>query len=240
MALHVALLTVAAWGWQAQTDTKRIVTPRYVEATLVEIKAKAKPAAAKKNKVIDLTAKRRQQENLKRKAEKKRQAALNVKREKDRKAAETKKLKDKQLAEEQRLADEEAERQRLDQQRLQRESAVADALGEEQQMLADEQSESSAQSFSAMIAAKIEQNWSRPPSARLGMKCQLQIQLIPTGEVISVTVIEGSGNAAFDRSAELAVKKVGRFEGLKGMDSVLFERYFRQLTLTFNPKDLRQ
>ena len=37
------------------------------------------------------------------------------------------------------------------------------------------------------VRAAIEDSWSRPPSARREMEVVLRIQLIPTGEVVSVS-----------------------------------------------------
>jgi colicin import membrane protein len=54
--------------------------------------------------------------------------------------------------------------------------------------------------------------------------------------VVGVTVLESSGDAAFDRSAEAAVRKARRFEVPK--ESAMFERYFRRFTLLFRPEDL--
>jgi colicin import membrane protein len=95
------------------------------------------------------------------------------------------------------------------------------------------------QSYSALIAARIEQNWSRPPSARKGIQCELEIQMVPTGYVIDVQITKSSGNAAFDRSAVQAVKKIERFNEVKDIPSRIFEQYFRTFKLNFNPKDLR-
>ena len=86
---------------------------------------------------------------------------------------------------------------------------------------------------------RIESNWSRPPSARRGMVVTLQIQLVPTGQLVSVVVLKSSGNDAFDRSAEQAVRKVGQFENLRDMPSRVFEANFRKLNLEFSPDDLR-
>jgi len=81
--------------------------------------------------------------------------------------------------------------------------------------------------------------WSRPPSARNGMECELSVQLVPTGEVVSVTLIRSSGNSAFDSSAINAVKKAGAFPELQKLPSAEFEKNFRRLNLIFNPEDLR-
>lgn len=106
-------------------------------------------------------------------------------------------------------------------------------------MLSAQQSEVTAQSYVALMAQRIERNWSRPPSARTGMKCELRIQLVPTGQVVNVTVTKSSGNAAFDRSAVAAVERVGRFEELQKVPSDVFEQHFRRVTISFNPQDLR-
>jgi colicin import membrane protein len=93
-----------------------------------------------------------------------------------------------------------------------------------------------AQSFRMGIYQSIVANWSRPPSARQGMQAKLLVELVPTGDVVAVSLLESSGNGAFDRSAEAAVHKARRFEVPK--DSALFERYFRRFTLLFRPEDL--
>jgi len=94
-------------------------------------------------------------------------------------------------------------------------------------------------SYSAYIMERIEANWNRPPSARRGMEVALIIQLVPTGQVISVTMVKSSGSEAFDRSAQQAVHKVGRFERLQQLDAQAFEKNFRKLRLVFRPDDLR-
>lgn len=94
-------------------------------------------------------------------------------------------------------------------------------------------------SFITLIQQTVVNYWSRPPSARNGMECELVVQLIPTGEVVSVTLVRSSGNAAFDSSAVNAVKKAGAFPELQKLPSSEFERKFRRLNLIFRPEDLR-
>ena len=96
--------------------------------------------------------------------------------------------------------------------------------------------EAVAQSFRFGIYQKIVANWSRPPSARNGMEARLQVELVPTGDVVAVMLLASSGSAAFDQSAEAAVKKARRFEVPK--ESAIFEQYFRRFTLLFKPEDL--
>jgi colicin import membrane protein len=95
------------------------------------------------------------------------------------------------------------------------------------------------QSYVALITRVIQDNWSRPPSARNDMEAELVIQLIPTGEVVSVSVTRSSGLVAFDRSAVRAVEKAERFPELQQLPARIFNKDFRTLRLKFKPKDLR-
>jgi colicin import membrane protein len=91
----------------------------------------------------------------------------------------------------------------------------------------------------AGIQAAVVNRWTRPPSARNGMVAVLSIQLVPTGEVVGVGVLESSGNSAFDRSAMTAVERVARFPEVAKLDNRLFESSFRRFQLVFKPEDLR-
>lgn len=247
---HAVLLAVVTWGWQASSATQRVYKPKYVEAKLVTLKPKTnrKKSAKPKPKKIDLTAKRRAQEKKAREAaeKKRRQAQEKAAREKVLKEKREKERREQERREKERLAKEKARQEELQQRRLEEqrrqqemEAQFADALEDEEEFLQAEDDEAKAQSYVALISSRIEQNWSRPPSARRGMTCELQLQLVPTGKVVNVTVVRSSGNSAFDRSAEQAVKKAEQFPELKGMPPQVFERYFRQLRLVFNPTDLR-
>jgi colicin import membrane protein len=95
------------------------------------------------------------------------------------------------------------------------------------------------QQVAALMQARITQNWRRPPSARNGMEALLTISLVPTGEVVGITVATGSGSNAFDRSAIAAVERVGQFPEVAVLSISDFERYFRRFPLRFRPEDLR-
>ena len=94
-------------------------------------------------------------------------------------------------------------------------------------------------SYAALIRDTVVNYWSRPPSARNGMEALLAIQLVPTGEIVSVSVLRSSGNVAFDRSAMNAVEKAGSFPELKNLPAREFEQTFRRFQLLFCPEDLR-
>lgn len=110
------------------------------------------------------------------------------------------------------------------------------AITQEAAELAASELDQVAMSFSMGIYQRIVDNWSRPVSARNGMRTDLIVHLIPTGDVANVTLVKSSGDLAFDRSAEQAVRRAGRFE--VPTDSQVFETYFRALPVTFSPQDL--
>ena len=128
------------------------------------------------------------------------------------------------------------EAQRQEQQR--QADAAAQAAAEAS---AREQAETEAEivmAYTGIIHDLVQRNWSRPPSARNNMTAVLRIRLVPTGDVVDVEIVRSSGDAAFDRAAETAVRAVGRFSELQGMPPRMFERNFRSLLLTFRPEDL--
>lgn len=147
----------------------------------------------------------------------------------------------------QQLEQERLEQQRLEEQRRQ-EEARQEALRQQQAEEAARQAEAQAAAqaaaqdqvagYTAIIHDLVQRNWSRPPSARNGMTAVLRIRLVPTGDVIDVEIVRSSGDAAFDRAAEDAVRAVGRFRELSSMPPRLFEANFRSLLLTFRPEDL--
>jgi colicin import membrane protein len=141
----------------------------------------------------------------------------------------------------------EAERQRkavADQQRRERLAALGEladdslqrSLDAEAEQMLEGQNEQEVQSYQASIYDLVRKNWSRPPSARNGMQARFVVELIPTGEVLSVALVDSSGNGSFDRSAEQAIRRARRFDVPK--DNELFEANFRRFYFLFRPEDL--
>ena len=95
------------------------------------------------------------------------------------------------------------------------------------------------QQVAGLMQARITQNWRRPPSARNGMEVLLIISLVPTGEIVGISVSTSSGSTAFDRSAIAAVERVASFPEVTVLSISDFERYFRRFPLRFKPEDLR-
>ena len=90
--------------------------------------------------------------------------------------------------------------------------------------------------FSSLIRDQIMSNWREPKSSRVGLKTEFIISLVPTGEVIDVSLTKSSGDKAFDQSALLAINKVNRFYDLE-MPRKLFDENFRKFTVVFSPKE---
>lgn len=241
LGLHALMLGIVTWNWEATPEPSKVERPNFVEAELVELTSSEEKEAeqkAKQQKIIDM--RRRQQEQQEREAEQRRQREAEQQRRAQEQKRQEQEAERKAEAERERQEAQRREQQRqeeLEQQQIQK--RLDQALVEEGEFLDQQQSRATAQSYVALIAQRVEQNWSRPPSARAGMQCVLLIQLVPTGQVVNVTVVQSSGNAAFDRSAEQAVKRVDRFEEVQDMPPEVFESHFRQLRLEFKPEDLR-
>ncbi|MBT7226950.1 MAG: cell envelope integrity protein TolA [Gammaproteobacteria bacterium] len=164
-------------------------------------------------------------------------ASLRQRQEKERLDAELLQREQEARAEEQRRQRELAEAQRQQEVRdreRQREREAADAAAAE---LASSEFEM-VQSGTALIQQLVQESWSRPPSARNGMRAILQMRLLPTGELVDVSVTQSSGDPAFDRSAENAVYGAAPFRELQALPINVFNENFRSLSLIFEPEDL--
>jgi len=89
-------------------------------------------------------------------------------------------------------------------------------------------------SLTAAIQQKVNNRWIKPLSARNGLQCSVRVKLLPSGDVMEATVLKGSGDAIFDRSAENAVLKASPLPVPK--DRALFTRKFRTFTFVFKPE----
>jgi colicin import membrane protein len=243
LALHGLLVWAVVHVWQEAVETPIFKTPEFVKATLVELKTKAperKIAAINTNKV-DLTADKKLNASIEKERLQKEAAAkqARIAKEKEAQEAQEKAAKEKAAKEKERLEKATAEKRAKEEARKRQQEAIDQALQEEEIMLAEQAEAEIVNSFKAIIYERIVQKWSRPPSARRGMRCNLVIQLVPTGKIISVTVATSSGSDAFDRSAEQAVRAVDQIPELQNMDIALFEKEFRTINILFNPEDLR-
>ena len=215
LLLHLAALAALHGGWlPSQERAVRAFKPQIVNSTLIVMQPKAKPKPAPRKSAAPPPAKAPPKAKPQPQPKPKPPAEVDAKAE---------------------------QRQRQEQERQRRlaelaQASFADALASEASELAQEEDEARAQSYRFGIYQRVVANWSRPPSARNGMEARLLVELIPTGEVVGVTIVESSGSGAFDRSAEAAVRKARTFAVPREVD--LFEAHFRRFSLLFRPEDL--
>tara|TARA_R110002110_G_scaffold176342_2_gene380420 strand:+ start:100 stop:873 length:774 start_codon:yes stop_codon:yes gene_type:complete len=240
--LHAGIVGAFFVDWQTEDHFEvSDIQPYYIEASL----ATENPHTAKQKREADRAAEAIRQRNARRKAAD--EAAINKaqKLEADRLKAlaeeNAKKAAERAL---QKKAEEEARKQAAAESERQEDLAQAELQTDLQRLIEIEAGarravtdDEKAMAYVAQIQAEIIQNWSRPPSARNGMQALLKVFLVPTGEVVDVTLLESSGNESFDRSALLAVRKAERFQVPD--DPRQFERNFREFEVLFRPEDLR-
>ena len=118
------------------------------------------------------------------------------------------------------------EQQRLAQQQAEREAATRAAQEAQANQIASENL--IVAQYAGIIRKIISQNWQIPPSARNGMSAMVRLQLVPTGEMVAVNIVQSSGNDVFDRSVLQAVERADRFPELQDLDNAVFERNFRR------------
>jgi colicin import membrane protein len=235
LALHLGLVGALFIDWQPDSE-RVVIRPQYIEAKLVDLAPKkkaspTKPKAAPKKPRVDLAKKKREEQKRLAKIAAQKTAAKKKRLEQERlKKAEQKRQE--QLRLEELRRQQEAERQRKD-------LEFAEVQAAEEAWVNAQKEEQAVNSYMQLIQQRVTENWSRPPSARLGMAALIRIQLVPTGRVVGVTILKSSGDSAFDRSVEQAVFKVEQFVLLQGMDTMLFEKRFRSFILDFEPTDLR-
>jgi colicin import membrane protein len=259
--LHGALLAALVYGWLMFRQPPRPAPTLAIEATVVDARAvrgalrpppqPAPPAAPAPTEQPQepvgppqpTPEERARREQQRQQAE---AAAAEERRAAEQKAAEQQAAQAKQ-AEEQRKA---AEEQRKAEER----AAAQKRAAEERQKQADAQESSERQadlqrslaaeerakvarsgaalaSWESQIAAKITRAWLRPPTARPGIQCVLNVTQVPGGEVTQVSIGECNGDQAVRESIEAAVYRASPLP--PPPDPALFDR---NLTINFKPE----
>ncbi|MFT7470528.1 MAG: colicin import membrane protein [Kiritimatiellia bacterium] len=258
VTFHSVILALLLYLQSSRSpEALELVQPTVVKALLIQ----ENPQVANERKRLE----RQQQQRRTRErevaqqaaeAEQQRQEQADARAEEQRKARELASLRQRQ--EQERLDADQLVREREEQneleqeQRRQRELAEAQRQQEVQDRERQRQIEAAdaaaaelassefemVQSGMAIIQQAVQSVWSRPPSARNGMRAILQIRMLPTGELIDAVITESSGDPAFDRSAENAVYSAAPFRELQALPSNVFNENFRSLSLIFQPEDL--
>lgn len=153
-------------------------------------------------------------------------------------------LKEKRLKQEQQEKETQEKLDRLEKTRLEREAQIQKEEKLRQEKIAQEKraaeqkrrakfEQGEVAKYKGLIRNQITRNWIFPASYQKGMKCKILVRLIPSGDVVSVRVIQSSGNSAFDRSVEMAVNKASPLPVPKSSTG-LFD-HFREVEFVFDP-----
>jgi len=211
---------------KAEVEAKQKAEAEAKRQAEAETRQKAEAAAKQK---AEAEAKRKAEAEAKRKAE----AEAKQKAEAEAKRKAEAEAKQKAEAEAKRKAEAEAKRKA--------EEAAARAAAEQaereralQEQIAAEQNAREIDRYVAVIRQQVERSWRR--SGQPGedqLSCVVLVRLIPGGEVVpgGVSIVQSSGNDAFDRSVEAAVYRASPLPVPSG---TLFES-FRSLRLNFKP-----
>lgn len=84
--------------------------------------------------------------------------------------------------------------------------------------------------YVALLNQRVERNWTKPPSAKQGLECEVKVTQATGGTVLSVTVGRCNGDAAVRQSIEAAVLRSSPLPAPP--DPRLFDR---NLTFVFKP-----
>jgi colicin import membrane protein len=258
VTFHSVILALLLYLQSSKSpEALELVQPTVVKALLIQ----ENPQVANERKRLE----RQQQQQRTRErevaqqaaeAERQRQEQADSRAEEQRKARELASLR--QLQEQERLDADQLVREREEQNELEQEQRrqleLAEAQRQQESRDRERQRQEEAanaavaelassefemvQSGMAIIQQAVQSVWSRPPSARNGMRAILQIRMLPTGELIDAVITESSGDPAFDRSAENAVYSAAPFRELQALPSNVFNENFRSLSLIFQPEDL--
>jgi len=212
---------------QRNQDNRRLEAKRKeTERVNAAAQKKREEQAAERKRQEEAAQKREQQQVAKQRAD----AKAKAEREKTLVEEERKKREAESQREAEKRREEQAQREReCRQQREREDAAAAEAASSEFELI---------QSATGLIQQLVTENWSRPPSARNGMRAIIQIKMLPTGELVDVIITQSSGDPAFDRSAENAVYRAAPFAELTALPIRVFNQNFRTLSLIFQPEDL--
>jgi colicin import membrane protein len=212
-------------------DAQRIAE----EQKQAELKHEQQQAAERQAEQEKL-AQQKTQEQAKQKAEEQAERKAEQEAEQQRLAAAKRAAEEKRQAEEKHQAE---EKRKAEEKRQAEEAQLnADSQAELQRNLAAEERLVAVRTGPAMsswiqqITARIQRAWIRPPSARAGIDCTLNVTQVPGGEIVSVKLGSCNGDEAVRESIEAAAYRASPLP--PPPDPALFER---DLEIHFRPTD---
>ena len=227
--IHGKILTALVFAWEPK-ESPVIITPNQIEASLVQLTANPKLS---EDITVQKNPKKKNNKVLKPVVQKERSQAVTAPKTIQTSADDLSQGKIESTSNQVNSEEDTFLR------RTEIENEFEESLLRESEMLKKREEEVAANSFRRLIQKRLSDNWSRPPSARLGMQATLRLNLVPTGRIVGIAIISSSGDQAFDRSVEQAASKAGYFEEIDSMSAKMFEQSFRTIEVLFSPEDLR-
>jgi len=242
--LHAALLGALAYGWLLFRRPPRPAPTLAIEAHVVDarsVRGVVQPAPQAPPEPVgppqptpEELAQREQQRQQEEAAAAEQQRAAEEKAAAEAaaaaaaaKAAEARAAaehKAREEAEAQKRAAEEKQRRAEAQEQTQREEDLQRDLAAEEEAKKARAGPALA-SWQAQIAARINRAWLRPPTARPGIECMLNVTQVPGGEVTEVTIGACNGDQAVRESIQAAVYRASPLP--PPPDPALFDRHLR-------------
>jgi colicin import membrane protein len=230
--LHAALLAALVYGWLLFRQPPRPAPTLAIEATVVDARAvrgvlaPPQPPPRPPPPTPEQLAQREQEQARAEAAAAEERRAAEQKAAAEQAAAERKA---REAAEAQKRAAQERQRQAEAQERSEREADLKRSLAAEEQANVARSGPALA-NWESLIAAKITRAWLRPPTARPGIQCMLNVTQVPGGEVTQVSIGECNGDQAVRQSIEAAVYRASPLP--PPPDPALFDRNLR---INFKP-----
>jgi colicin import membrane protein len=246
--LHGALLAAVVWGWLLFRRPPRPAPTLAIEATVVDARALRGTAQPQREAAPPAPPPSPPQPEEPLGPPQPTAEELAQREQQRRQAEEAAAAAEKQAAEEQAAREAEAHRQAeaalaaAAQKRVAEQQRQAEAQEEKEReedlqrsLAAESQTDTSRAgpalaNWEAQIAAKITRAWLRPPTARPGIECMLNVTQVPGGEVTQVTIGECNGDQAVRESIEAAVYRASPLP--PPPDPALFDR---NLKINFKP-----
>lgn len=256
LVIHIMIfLTLLYLQSASEAQSLELVQPTVIKALFIDENPQLRNQQLREQRRVEQVEQQRRQEQQRQEAERlEREAQQQREAEQQRLAREQAALREREELERLRERAEREEQERLEAESQRRQQEIAaeqersrqqEAQRRRQQELAEASAAEAArtefelvQSATALIQQAVQETWSRPPSARNGMRAVLQIRMLPTGEVLDAVITQSSGDPAFDRSAENALYRAAPFRELQSLPINVFNANFRSLSLIFEPEDL--
>lgn len=245
VGLHAVVILLLVVGFRFTSKNP----PAHGPLQAVVVREPGPEAREKEKTQREEEQKKREQEKQRVVEEEKRKEAEKVKLEAERKKKEEERKKQDEAKQKKEEADKkkqaaeaekrkkEDERKKVEkEQRQQAEQALREQLAEEErsrQSARNARLASESDKYEGAIRQKVTRHWVRPVSSRKGLECVIRVRLLAGGEVAEVRIVQSSGDAAFDRSAEAAVNKASPLPLPENPE--LLER-FREFNFRFKPE----